>query len=1040
MKIKCPCCLNDLEIHEDAIGTKTHCHHCGERFYVDARVVPSEYRIAALRARAQEGDKWSQCELGSCYANGDGVESDDEKAVNWYRKAAEQGYGLAQYKLAECYAYGRGLVRDKRDALKYYRMAAEKGVVEAQIQLGNCYDDNPDGEDDYVEAAKWYRKAAAQGNAQAQFEIGRYCEAGLGNVKGDPIEWYEKSAKQGNTDAQCRLANCYADGLGVEKDLIKALWWLTLAHFAMDMYPSGIACYQGEAMFDKILEWVGNVVDSNDAESMYNIGRCYATGNLVSRNEEEALKWYLKASEGGCVVAQREYGECLLFGRGVEKDGAKAYTWLQKAADAGDHRAQIDMSFLCLHGIGCDVDAMAADEWLARAMTSISKNFDGISEGDESEEDDDSDDAEHEVAEEVIAESTAEASSDVELVEKAKKAFGDNRWEEAIELARRTGPKDADLQSWMGNSYEFGNGVEKNLYEAFRWHKAAAENGDGWSQYKLGDFFEDGKGTEKNLPEAFRWYKAAAEKGSASAQNRLGLCYEYGTGTEIDLAEAFRWYKSAAENDSARGQCNLGDMYEFGKGTEKNLTDAFQWYKAAAENGDARGQYRLGLCYEFGHGVEKDMSEALKWYTKAAEQGDEDAKKKLAEIDEQKVEEPSSGDAVIDVLRDVLNTLMDRERQVVDFRFGISDGYCRTLDEVARLFNLPSREVRMIETKALRKLKRELENGDARVQFYLGTMYEKRHESGEDRIEAVKWYRMAAEQGHDGAKKKLADLEKMNDEGNVEQTETPVIQRRQKGKKIKKPSKKKAYNEMNAAASDVFVIERGIDVVEMNGLDDYLYYMEVPKGVDEESLMEASNELFHRVGVLPKSRNLVLEEETEYCTVHRNEYSGKYFVLFNHPIVMGCGDCGYTVKIFGATQRKGNEEDADEEEGPGENAVISAQIMKYIADGIKSGAIKSKSGEGYFVLKGEYYDAIEAGRKTTEYRDLTPHNLSLSIGIKTVKFQRGYGHPGKPPKQMRYEVSSVRLMDASDRECDPYAIPPGFLATTIAIHLGRRIG
>ena len=41
---------------------------------------------------------------------------------------------------------------------------------------------------------------------------------------------------------------------------------------------------------------------------------------------------------------------------------------------------------------------------------------------------------------------------------------------------------------------------------------------------------------------------------------------------------------------------------------------------------------------------------------------------------------------------------------------------------------------------------------------------------------------------------------------------------------------------------------------------------------------------------------------------------------------------------------------------------------------------------------------------------------------------------------MRYEVKSVGLLDADDRECDPYNIPPGFFATTIAIHLGKRIG
>ena len=77
--------------------------------------------------------------------------------------------------------------------------------------------------------------------------------------------------------------------------------------------------------------------------------------------------------------------------------------------------------------------------------------------------------------------------------------------------------------------------------------------------------------------------------------------------------------------------------------------------------------------------------------------------------------------------------------------------------------------------------------------------------------------------------------------------------------------------------------------------------------------------------------------------------------------------------------------------------------------------------------------------KTTEYREMTPRNLSLSIGINTVKFQRGYGHPGKQPRQMRYEVKSVGLLDPEDRECDPYAIPPGFIATTIAIHLGKRV-
>jgi len=40
----------------------------------------------------------------------------------------------------------------------------------------------------------------------------------------------------------------------------------------------------------------------------------------------------------------------------------------------------------------------------------------------------------------------------------------------------------------------------------------------------------------------------------------------------------------------------------------------------------------------------------------------------------------------------------------------------------------------------------------------------------------------------------------------------------------------------------------------------------------------------------------------------------------------------------------------------------------------------------------------------------------------------------------RFEVASVGLLDADDRECGICKIPNGFIATTIAIHLGRRIG
>ena len=56
-------------------------------------------------------------------------------------------------------------------------------------------------------------------------------------------------------------------------------------------------------------------------------------------------------------------------------------------------------------------------------------------------------------------------------------------------------------------------------------------------------------------------------------------------------------------------------------------------------------------------------------------------------------------------LDEVLETLTDRERQVLRLRFGLDDGRARTLEEVGREFHVTRERIRQIEAKALRKLR-----------------------------------------------------------------------------------------------------------------------------------------------------------------------------------------------------------------------------------------------------------------------------------------------------------------------------------------------
>ena len=77
-------------------------------------------------------------------------------------------------------------------------------------------------------------------------------------------------------------------------------------------------------------------------------------------------------------------------------------------------------------------------------------------------------------------------------------------------------------------------------------------------------------------------------------------------------------------------------------------------------------------------------------------------------IEDKGAENPSDMTAIVllkEKIKDVLETLTERERQVLEQRFGLVDGYSRTLEEVGRQFKVTRERIRQIEAKALRKMR-----------------------------------------------------------------------------------------------------------------------------------------------------------------------------------------------------------------------------------------------------------------------------------------------------------------------------------------------
>ena len=61
-----------------------------------------------------------------------------------------------------------------------------------------------------------------------------------------------------------------------------------------------------------------------------------------------------------------------------------------------------------------------------------------------------------------------------------------------------------------------------------------------------------------------------------------------------------------------------------------------------------------------------------------------------------------------DRISEVLRSLTQREREVIELRFGLRDGQPRTLDEVARCYGITRERIRQIEARGLVKLRQPL--------------------------------------------------------------------------------------------------------------------------------------------------------------------------------------------------------------------------------------------------------------------------------------------------------------------------------------------
>ncbi len=114
---------------------------------------------------------------------------------------------------------------------------------------------------------------------------------------------------------------------------------------------------------------------------------------------------------------------------------------------------------------------------------------------------------------------------------------------------------------------------------------------------------------------------------------------------------------------------------------------------------------KMGLSVEKITEIRKISQDPVSLETPIGEEDDSHLGDFLADERTMSPEEFATYEILKDELRDVLDTLTVREKEVLELRFGLFDGSSHTLEEVGKQFKVTRERIRQIEAKALRKLR-----------------------------------------------------------------------------------------------------------------------------------------------------------------------------------------------------------------------------------------------------------------------------------------------------------------------------------------------
>lgn len=255
----------------------------------------------AFKRSALKGYAPAEYALGVFYDNAISVRQNYNKAVAYYESAAKQDYAPAQNN----YGVICMINSNMRDALNWFKKSAEQDYPPAQYNLAYCYVST-----DFEEFIYWLKKSAKNDYPIAEYNLAALYITGPENYRHVErgVSMLEELAEGGCKMSLNDLATCYSIGLGVEKDMEKAL------------------------------ELMQKAADKGNLTAKTSLGMAYVSPPLdcpIEQDYQIAYSYIKEAAELGFPIAQYALGEMYKKGYGVKRSIIKSQLWCRRAVDQG---------------------------------------------------------------------------------------------------------------------------------------------------------------------------------------------------------------------------------------------------------------------------------------------------------------------------------------------------------------------------------------------------------------------------------------------------------------------------------------------------------------------------------------------------------------------------------------------------------------------------------------------------------------------------------------------------------------------------------